>query len=196
MVNCSTAKPLSQNQENPCFSHLLLFRPSICNSTFLTPKLYIMGIFDNLFSSKNIAPQSLSYQPRSEQEAWVAILYACMSVDGDVSDVEIDAMVRLLVFKNKFQDVDIVSHYKSAAQARMKVGFFSLVESSAAMVSQEDRPTLLALATDLVLSDGIITDKEKELVEFLAKQLNIDEPLAMKIIEVILLKNKDNRLLG
>ena len=154
-----------------------------------------MGLFDNLFSSKNLAQQSLAYRPGSEQEAWVAILCACMSVDGDVSDIEINDMARMLVFKNKFQDVDIASHFKLATQAKMRVGFFSLVESSAPMVSEDDRPTLLAVATDLVLSDGVLTDKEKELIEFLAKQLNIEEQTAMKIIEVILLKNKDNRVL-
>ena len=154
-----------------------------------------MGLFDNLFSSKNLAQQSLAYRPGSEQEAWVAILCACMSVDGDFSDIEINDMARMLVFKNKFQDVDIASHFKLATQAKMRVGFFSLVESSAPMVSEDDRPTLLAVATDLVLSDGVLTDKEKELIEFLAKQLNIEEQTAMKIIEVILLKNKDNRVL-
>lgn len=154
-----------------------------------------MGLFDNLFSTKSAAQQTLSYGPGSEHEAWVAILYTCMSVDGDVSEAETDALARMLVFKNKFQDVDIIPLYKSAMQGKMRVGFFAVIESSAAMIKEDDKPTLLALATELVLADGLITDKEKELIEFLAKQLNIEDALAAKIIEVILIKNKDNRLL-
>jgi uncharacterized tellurite resistance protein B-like protein len=165
------------------------------NTIFYHLKLIKIGLFDNLFSTKSTAQQTLTYNPHSEHEAWVAILYTCMSVDGDVSDAEIDALARILVFKNKFQYVDIVPLYRSAAQGKMRVGFFSVIESSVALINEEDKPTLLALATEMVLSDGIITDKEKELIEFLAKQLTIDETLAAKIIEVILIKNKDNRLL-
>jgi len=54
---------------------------------------------------------------------------------------------------------------------------------------------VLALAAELILSDGIITVEEKELLEYLTLKLGIEEALASKIIEVMLIKNKDNRIL-
>lgn len=153
-----------------------------------------MGLFDTLFSSKSVTSHSANYTPHSEYEAWVAILYACMSADGEISDVEIDAMARLLLFKNKFATIDILPLFQNAMNGKMRVGFFSLVENSTPLIKEEDKPTLLALATELILADGVITEKEKEIIEFLAKQLHLDESLAARIIEVTLIKNRDNRI--
>jgi hypothetical protein len=52
------------------------------------------------------------------------------------------------------------------------------------------------LVAELVLSDGIITESERVLLEYITSKLNLDEALATKIIEVILIKNKDNRILA
>lgn len=80
-------------------------------------------------------------------------------------------------------------------QAKKEFGPQHIIDKSSQLIKEEDRPTVLALATELVLSDGIIADKEKELLEYVALKLNIDELLASKIIEVTLIKNKDNRIL-
>lgn len=155
-----------------------------------------MGLFDKLFSSNPPATRKDGYTPLSDYEAWVAILYACISIDGETSDVEIDGMMRLLIFKNKFSNIDIVPFYKNAMLAKHEFGPQHIIDNSAPVVKDEDRPTVLALAAELVLSDGIITNKEKELLEYVILKLNIDEALASKIIEVTLIKNKDNRILA
>lgn len=149
-----------------------------------------MGIFDKLLSKNE------SYCPRSEHEAWVAILYTCISIDGEVSDVENDAFLRLLLFKNKFAGIEVVPLYKSAMVAKKTFGGRHIIDTSALLIKEEDRQTVLALAAELVLADGIVTQKEKELLEYVATKLGIDEQLAAKIFEVILIKNRDNRMLG
>ena len=155
-----------------------------------------MGLFDKLFSSNTNLSQNEGYTPLSDYEAWVAILYTCISIDGDISDVEIDVMVRLLLFKNKFANIQITPFYKNAMHAKEKYGAQHIIEKCAQLIKEDDRPTLLALATELVLADGIITEKEKELLEYVAVKLKLDEQQASKIIEVILIKNKDNRKLN
>ncbi|HKO82270.1 MAG TPA: tellurite resistance TerB family protein [Chitinophagaceae bacterium] len=154
-----------------------------------------MGLFDKIFSSNSATQQKAGYTPLSDYEAWVAILYTCISVDGDVSDVEIDVMMRLLIYKNKFADIEIIPFYKNAMYAKNEFGAQHIIDQSAPLIKEEDRPTVLALVTELVLSDGILTEKEKELIEYVTLKLNIDEALASKIIEVTLIKNRDNRVL-
>jgi len=154
-----------------------------------------MGLFDKVFSSNTNASQQKGYAPLSDYEAWIAICYACISIDGQVSQVENDVMMRLLIFKNKFANIEVVPLYKNAMAARNQYGAQHIIDVSAQLIKEEDQPTVLALAAELVLSDGILTDKEKELLEYIAVKLNLDEVLATKIIEVILIKNKDNRIL-
>jgi hypothetical protein len=52
------------------------------------------------------------------------------------------------------------------------------------------RATTFALATDLALADGRIGDKEKAFIDELQTVLQIDEATAVKIVEVLLIKNR------
>lgn len=52
------------------------------------------------------------------------------------------------------------------------------------------RPTTFALATDLVLADGRIGDREKSFIDQPQAVLRIDDATALKIVEVLLIKNR------
>ena len=153
-----------------------------------------MGLFDKIRSSVSSASKNERYTPLSDYEAWVGMLYAAIAADGEVSEVEIDALIRLVLFKNKFTGLDIIPFYKNALQAKNQFGIQHIIDSCSLLIKDDDKPTLLALVAELILSDGIITDKEKEVIEYITARLNIDEPTAAKIIEVMLIKNKDNRV--
>jgi len=155
-----------------------------------------MGLFDSLFSSKQSNTESNSYNPLSDYEAWVAILYAAMSSDGEASDVEIEVLARSLLHKNKFSDIDIIPLYKNVMLAREKYGTVHVIERASPLIKEQDRPTVLALTAELVLSDGILQEKEKEVLEFITEKLLIDAGLASRIVEVMLIKNTDNRILA
>jgi hypothetical protein len=49
---------------------------------------------------------------------------------------------------------------------------------------------VLAVATDLVLADGCIRGREKAFVDQLQAALEVDETTALKIVEVLLIKNR------
>lgn len=148
-----------------------------------------MGLFDKLFKA---TPNTVQYSPENEQEAMVAIMYGCMSVDGDVSDVEIDRLCQMVTFKTYFKGVSLVSYYKGAMLVHKKIGSQGLIDASVLKVKAENRATLFAMVMDLLLSDGVLEQKEQEIAEYLSEKLTLESPLATKIVEVILIRNKDN----
>jgi uncharacterized tellurite resistance protein B-like protein len=155
-----------------------------------------MGLFDKLFSAPSAQESNDNkYTPLNDYEAWVGILYACASADGDVSDVEIDVLSRLLVFKQKFSSIEIAPFYKIAFQIKSELGTQKLIEGCASVIKPEDKPTVFAMATELVLADGILGETEKNLLETLSQLFQLEVDLASKIIEVLLIKNKGNRIL-
>lgn len=153
-----------------------------------------MGLFDKIF--KAAAPSAFEYRPSNEYEAWVAILYACMAVDGDVADAEIDKMCELLVLKAAFQGKPITEYYRASLNAHKKIGSQGIIDSSAELISEENKPTLLALVMEMLLADGLLEEKEQEIAEYITSKLAIEEVLAQQIIEVILIKNKGNLILS
>lgn len=148
-----------------------------------------MGLFDKIFKSSGTG---LTYTPKSEGEAFVAIVYACMSVDGEVSSAEIDVALRAMVFKNFINDKSIVETVKKIQGIQKQIGSQAIIDSSVSMVSENRKPTLFTMVMEVVLSDGILDQKEQQIAEYLAGALVLDEKLTEKIIEVMLIRNKDN----
>lgn len=151
-----------------------------------------MGLFDKVFSS---TPTKVTYSPKNEQEACIGIMYACLATDGDVSDIEIEKLTSMIGFKQNFQGHDIVASYKTAMVTHKQVGSKAIIDSSVSKVSADNKPTLFAMIMELLLADGILADKEKEIAEYLSTSLQLDSNTAQKIIEVMLIKNKDNMVI-
>ncbi|SJZ31984.1 tellurite resistance TerB family protein [Sediminibacterium ginsengisoli] len=155
-----------------------------------------MGLFDKIFSpTAKQQANTKSYTSLNDYEAWVGVLYACAASDGDVSDVEIDMLSRLLIFKQKFENIEIIPFYKIAMQISNELGNQKLIEGCAAVIKEEDKATVFAMATEIVLADGIINEREKNLLEFVSRTLQIDDELAAKIVEVLLIKNRGNKII-
>jgi hypothetical protein len=149
-----------------------------------------MGLFDKLFNS---TPSTVTYSPKNEQEAWVAIMYACIAADGDVSEAETDKMIQFLVYKSMFKGDNIIQDlYKPAMIAQKQIGSKLVIDSSTSLIGDDSKPTLFALVMELLLADGILGDQEKEIVHYLSESLKLDSTLAHKIVEVMLIKNKGN----
>jgi uncharacterized tellurite resistance protein B-like protein len=158
----------------------------------LLPPNYIktMGLFDQIpNTSSNL------YAPKSEQEAWITIMYACMAADGIVSDAERDQLSRTVIYKTIFNGHNTVEYYKTALLEHTKLGSKQLINQSVSKIPLENRATLFAITLEILLFDGILTDADKAVIEHLAISLNLDHDLASRIIEVILIRNKDNVLL-
>ncbi len=153
-----------------------------------------MGLYDQ-FKERRDA-QGFEYVAASDAEAWVAILYACMAADGDVSDVEIDKLSRMLVMKEKFAGLHIGIFFEKVAEAQAMIGSITLVEAAAVKVEVQDRPTLFSMAVDMVLADGILDEDERLMISFIGDSLQIPNGQAQQIIEVILIRNMGNKVIA
>jgi uncharacterized tellurite resistance protein B-like protein len=149
-----------------------------------------MGLFDQFIKKPEI--KDINYKPLSDFEAWIGILYACMSADGKVSDVEIDSLSRMIVMKQKFSGIDISPLYDSVAEAKLKLGGIGLIEACSDFVNEHDKDTLFSMAIEIVLADGIIEKDEERVIELIADRMKIDSELVAKIIQVMLIRNRGN----
>lgn len=153
-------------------------------------KTNTMSLFDKFVRKPETTDNT--YKPLSVFEAWIGILYACMSSDGEVSDVEIDALSRMIVHKQKFSGLDIGPPYNAVVEAKLKIGGIGLVEACSECVLESDKPTLFAMAIEIVLADGILNKDEEKVIGLIANRMQIDSELIDKIVEVMLIRNKGN----
>ena len=152
-----------------------------------------MGIFSRLMEIAQPDPQ-FKYNPDSEQEAWTAILYAIIAADGTVKEVEVDQICDLLMAKTLFDDTDVTDLYRLVSEAHKKVGGKELIEQASQHISEENKPTILALAADLILSDGEKSAEEDELAIFLANSMAVSAEVAQTVFQVMEWKNQHNKL--
>ena len=141
------------------------------------------------FEDKNSSNQN---SITSEFEAWVGILYSCLSADNQITDSEKATLTRLLQSKEKFTGIDLTPLYVKAFNLRTELGQLKYISLCSDLIKDEDKETLFALSLEVLLADGILEKEEKNIIEVLSKQLKLREGMTSKIVEVIFLKNKGN----
>ena len=143
-----------------------------------------MSSFENNNSSQNTV--------NSEFEAWVGILYSCISADNKIIDSETATLSRVLSSKQKFLGIDIAPLYRKSFNVRTELGQLKYISACCELIKEEDKETVFALALEVLLADGTLEKEEKNVIEVLSNQLKIEKEMTSKIIEVIFLKNKGN----
>lgn len=58
-------------------------------------------------------------------------------------------------------------------------------------IPNENRESAFAYLVDGILSDGVLTNEEETTISLIKEEMNISDSVASKIIEVMLIKNKD-----
>ena len=143
-----------------------------------------MGLFDKTYS-----PDHLHYAPGSEQEAWLAIMHACIAVDEDVAEEELEELSETLVDKPLFEGHDIRGLYRSVLVAHARIGSKQLIDTSVDKVAADHKAGLFAACMELLLADGLLAEKEQELIRYLWSALDLDEHIAGNIIHNILARH-------
>jgi uncharacterized tellurite resistance protein B-like protein len=143
-----------------------------------------MSSFENNNSSQNTV--------NSEFEAWVGILYSCISADNKITDSETATLSRVLSSKQKFLGIDIAPLYRKSFNVRTELGQLKYISACCELIKEEDKETVFALALEVLLADGTLEKEEKNVIEVLSNHLKIKAEMTSKIIEVIFLKNKGN----
>ena len=128
----------------------------------------------------------------SAHEAWVGILYSCISADNQITDSETAALSRVLHSKEQFIGIDIAPLYAKSYTLRIEMGQLKYLSACCEWIQKEDKETVFALALEVLLADGKLEKEEKNIIEVLSNRLQIEAAMTSKIIEVIFLKNRGN----
>jgi len=146
-----------------------------------------MGLLDKVFSTQTSETEKLN-----AAEAFAAIALAAVASDGYLSDEEAHSMPiilsRMKLFQSYSDDMMRKLFDKLLGKFR-RDGVSSLFHAAKESLPESLRQTAFAVATDLVLADGVVTDEEKAFLDELYRALEVNEDLANKIIDVMLIKN-------
>lgn len=147
-----------------------------------------MGLFDKLLGTQNRVQETFS-----PAEAYAAITLAAIASDGYLAEEELDGFVTNL---NRMQ---LFKSYSGDVMRRMidklfgilkRDGVEALFNTAKSSLPYEMAASAFAVATDLILADGVVTEEEQDFLNQLYAALEIPSDVAVKIVEVMMIKNR------
>jgi hypothetical protein len=132
--------------------------------------------------------------PLTVPEALASLLVAAVAVDGTVMLEEAVRIGSLIGTSRILREAGNGSTQGLANRAIARLteyGLPAVLTVCAKVIPADLRPTAFALAIDLVLADGRMGDREKVFIDELQMVLQIDDATAAKIVDVLLVKNRD-----
>ena len=140
------------------------------------------------------ALEDLGAQPREPlampvPDALAAILVASVFMDGDLNVDESALIESLLSTSRLFRDATVGSIDRAITLLNDR-GAEAVLAASARALPPTLHATAFAMAVDLVLCDGRVEPREKAYIDSLQAALGVDEATALKIIEVLVIKNR------
>jgi tellurite resistance protein len=129
----------------------------------------------------------------SRLDAVVAVLVGCAAVDGVLKAEEAGRLNEVLTSSRWVLESGVEATAGVTTRALNLItdhGLPAVLTACAEAIPAELRATTFALAMDLALADGRLGSRENTLIDQLQRALRIDDDLARKIIEVLLIKNR------
>ncbi|MBD2213582.1 tellurite resistance TerB family protein [Calothrix sp. FACHB-156] len=148
-----------------------------------------MGLLDTVLGTESQVQPTLS-----PAEAFAAITLAATAIDGNLSEDEALSIASVLsrskLFRNYTDEMMNKLFDKILGILRRRDGINLLFNSAKQTLTQELREAAFAVATDLVLNDGILMEEETNFLNDLYLSLGISSDLALQIVQVVLIKNR------
>lgn len=145
-----------------------------------------MGLFDKVLGGG-------STDKLTEAEGMAGIALCAIAADGMVTEEEAaglgTSLSRMKLYAGK-NPREINKMFEKLLKIIRSQGPEVLMNQSAEAINPALRPTAFAIAADLIFADGDVADTERRYLEKIQKNLNVDDPLALKIVEVIAIKNQ------
>lgn len=144
-----------------------------------------MGLFDKVLGGGN--------DKLNEAEGFAGIALCAVAADGVITEEEAAGLGTSLSRMNLYSGMsnrDVNKIFEKLLKVLRAQGAENLMSLSAAAVTKDLRPTAFAVATDLLMADGTVDAKEKRYLEQIQKSLDVSDDLAVKIVEVIGIKNR------
>ncbi|MGB3758283.1 MAG: tellurite resistance TerB family protein [Rivularia sp. (in: cyanobacteria)] len=146
-----------------------------------------MSLFDRASGSQSRVQNALS-----QEEAFAGIALIAVASDGNLSQKQANDIYQVLSnlkALNSHSKDDMQSMFDELSGIIRHEGVNSLFDAAKDSLSEELREAAFAIATDLVLADGILAEEEDFLTE-LYQALRIRSETGQKIIEVMFIKNR------
>ena len=147
-----------------------------------------MSLFDDVLEDG-----SFQEQPFGPQEGFAGVMLGASACDGHIADEEVQSLMTIL-HRMKLYSRITPNQFGSMMDRILGVlkrgGPEKLMEQAIPALPPELRETAFANAVDVVLADGIVEPDEKEFIDKLSMQLEMDEKRAKAIIKVMVYKNK------
>jgi hypothetical protein len=127
----------------------------------------------------------------SVPEAFLAVLLAAVTCDGELATVEHEALLALAHRSRALKSLSVaqLSELNVKALTRLRDDPDALPGACAALPA-EMRLSVFAHALDLVLADGELTIDEADFLNSLILNLKLDHEGVAKVADVIVLKNE------
>jgi uncharacterized tellurite resistance protein B-like protein len=128
-----------------------------------------------------------------EQEAAVAILFACVMANGkSLSQAQIEQLSRMLVLSSKFKGSSLNELTVKALSLQAANGSKIIIEHSAPLVSEEFKETLFAMCCEIMTNDGRIDEGESEILAMTALYLGMSIENMKMMLTTYLIRNRWN----
>ncbi len=144
-----------------------------------------MGLFDKVLGGGS--------DKLNEAEGFAGIALCAIAADGMITDEEAaglsTTLARMKIFQAMSPKQQQQAFEKCLRLAKSK-GVPELMSQAAQAVPGDLRSTAFTIAADLLMADGHVDPAEKQFLEKIQKSLGVADDLAVKIVEVISIKNK------
>jgi len=147
-----------------------------------------MGLFDKVSGIRRQTQVTLG-----PAEAFIAIALIAIASDGYVADTEVQAIYvaisRMKLFTSYPFDI-VRKMINNLLGIIERQGVDTVLNAAISVLPHDLEETAFAVATDIILADGEITEEEETLLNHLYQVLEISEDTATKIVDVMLIKNR------
>lgn len=146
-----------------------------------------MSFFGKLFGGES------EITSLNKQESFVGVLYAIIAADGQITNEEAQDFMTMVsrarimssITGNQWRDI-----MNKISKLVKKGGPEGLVNLAVQNIPNDIRAGVFAYACELVFADGHADEDEQKLLDIIKKELDIEDELAYKVAEVVMIKNK------
>lgn len=129
----------------------------------------------------------------TEEEASVAILFACVLANGKtMNQSQIEQLSRMLVLSARFRTASLNDLSVKALALQAREGSKALIEHSAPLVTPEFRETLFAMCCEIMTADGTVDEAESEILAMVALYLGLTMENMKMMLTTYLIRNRWN----
>ena len=128
-----------------------------------------------------------------QKESFAGVLYAIIAADGTITEEE-DEDFMTVVMRAKIMEDVTTQHWRNIMSKMNKLikkgGAEALVNLAVQNIPSHLRAGVFCYACELVFADGHADQKEQKVLDIVKRELNIEDELAYKVAEVVMIKNK------